>query len=212
MVRVGSGQDGIGLPGSASGHSFPPTGFITAILVGDSIHRSSSTGLLSFTIATTTRIASASFTSLTDMVLSRPEAFAAEDTEGVSRRRCSPGRSPLIGRREDPVLLWVTNFSVCDRMIRLKKNSEHRSNQRTNIRKCIERCRYFVSLAVLIVVPVLFFATASVVANMQGKSAEGTSVTVLVYHRFGPVVADAMTVRTSAFAPCSRRKGRSSRD
>ena len=35
---------------------------------------------------------------------------------------------------------------------------------------------------------------------MQGNSVNGTSATVLVYHRFGPVVADAMTVRTSVFA------------
>jgi peptidoglycan/xylan/chitin deacetylase (PgdA/CDA1 family) len=85
-------------------------------------------------------------------------------------------------------------------MIRMRKNTEHRSNRRTNIRKYIERCRYFVSLAVLIVAPVLFFAAAGVVANTKGKSAEGISATVLVYHRFGPVVADAMTVRTSVFA------------
>ncbi len=103
MVRVGSGQDGISLPGSASGRSFPLMGFTTAISVGVFIRRSSSTGLLSFTIAITGRIASVNFTNLTAMVLSRREASATEGTEvdfqaGVFVAEVTADRKP---RKED---------------------------------------------------------------------------------------------------------------
>jgi len=85
-------------------------------------------------------------------------------------------------------------------MIRLSTNIEHRPNQRPKVRQGLERRRYCVSLILLIVLAVCSFATPSVVANVERESAEGASVTILVYHRFGPVVADSMTVRTSVFA------------
>jgi len=85
-------------------------------------------------------------------------------------------------------------------MIRLSTNIEHRPNQRPKVRQGLERRRYCVSLILLIVLAVCSFATPSVVANAERESAEGASVTILVYHRFGPVVADSMTVRTSVFA------------
>ena len=81
MDLVGLGQDGIGLPGSTSGRFFPLMGFTTATSVGVFIRRSSSIGLLSFTIAITGRIDSANFTDLTAMALSRQEASATEGTE-----------------------------------------------------------------------------------------------------------------------------------
>jgi len=85
-------------------------------------------------------------------------------------------------------------------MIRLSTNIEHRPNQRPKVRQGLERRRYCVSLILLVVLAVCSFATPSVVANVERESAEGASVTILVYHRFGPVVADSMTVRTSVFA------------
>jgi peptidoglycan/xylan/chitin deacetylase (PgdA/CDA1 family) len=87
-------------------------------------------------------------------------------------------------------------------MIQLSTNIEHRPNQRSKVRQGPARCGYFVSLAVLIVLGVCSFATPSVVANAEreSESDEGASATILVYHRFGPVVADSMTVRTSVFA------------
>lgn len=81
MDLVGSDRDGIGLPGSTSGRSFPPMEFIIAISVGVFIRQSSSTGLLSLIIAITGPIDSANFTNLMAMALSRQEAFATEGTE-----------------------------------------------------------------------------------------------------------------------------------
>jgi peptidoglycan/xylan/chitin deacetylase (PgdA/CDA1 family) len=43
------------------------------------------------------------------------------------------------------------------------------------------------------------FAFAKIAAA-QGSPTKATSATILVYHRFGPVAADSMTVRTSVFA------------
>jgi len=73
-------------------------------------------------------------------------------------------------------------------------------NPRPEVRQGLERLRYCVSLVLSIVLAVCSFAPPSIVAKGETESAEGTSATVLVYHRFGPVVADSMTVRTSVFA------------
>lgn len=85
-------------------------------------------------------------------------------------------------------------------MIRRTKNTDHRPNQRTKIREHRKRCRYFVSRAFLTVIALSFVAIATVTASTEKRPAEGTSATILVYHRFGAVVADSMTVRTSTFA------------
>lgn len=87
-------------------------------------------------------------------------------------------------------------------MIQLSTNIEHRPNQRPKVRQGLERRRYCVSLILLIVLAVCSFATPRVVANAEreSESAEGASATILVYHRFGAVIADPMTVRTSVFA------------
>jgi peptidoglycan/xylan/chitin deacetylase (PgdA/CDA1 family) len=87
-------------------------------------------------------------------------------------------------------------------MIRLSTTIERRPNHRAKAREGLERRRCFVCIAILIAVIVCFFAIPSVVANAEreSESAEGAAATILVYHRFGPVVADSMTVRTSVFA------------
>lgn len=46
----------------------------------------------------------------------------------------------------------------------------------------------------------IFGAIAMLVASPVIRASSGPRVTILVYHRFGPVVADSMTVRTSTFA------------
>lgn len=78
MAQVGSGRDGIGLRGLASGRSSRPTESITVISVGASIRRFTSTDLHFSTTATANRIVSAISMNLMDTVLNRPEASATE--------------------------------------------------------------------------------------------------------------------------------------
>jgi hypothetical protein len=71
-------------------------------------------------------------------------------------------------------------------MIRLSTNIEHSTRQRPKVCQSLERHRYCVSLALLIILAVCSCATQIVVANAERQSAEGASVTILERARIAP--------------------------
>lgn len=76
---------------------------------------------------------------------------------------------------------------------------EHASHRKPNIRRCLERLSSAACLLAALVVAIGLFETTIVVANAPEQSVHPSSATILVYHRFGPVAVDSMTVRTSVF-------------